>query len=388
MRLWNGLMMLLLVSAVLAASGSLPADAQQAPCPRKPDRSFAAGDTSVIEDGRPPCRIEFRKVGIRLEAVADGSRPDPGRTVLVDSNGRYYSANARGWGVTISVWDSRGRYMHSFGREGEGPGELTARGMISLFIDGRDKLHVRDGGFQWSVFSPRHEFLRRVPANVMGGALEEGTVILDDGSALASAGYAQDRSRHFRVVDSSGALARMFGPEGEAGYIVRPITYAGGDTFWAAPPQEGPHEYVLEEWGLDGELRRAFRRDVSWYEWRGELETSSAVSRLHVTKNGLLYVALPRPTREFLDAYESPRHGDGPYEDDEDSEIMELLEVVIEVIDTRSGELLASDVFRVADLMEQAAMELFRGSLRGYRYEVGDDGLPYVEVVAVELVPR
>ena len=33
-------------------------------------------------------------------------------------------------------------------------------------------------------------------------------------------------------------------------------------------------------------------------------------------------------------------------------------------------------------------MRLFRGSLRGYRYAVGDDGLPFVEIVDVELVPR
>ena len=370
-------------------NGPETAGIQQPECPRNAARSFAAGDTTTIEDRRPPCRIEYRRTGIRLEAVSDGSRPDPGRTVLVDSNGRYYSANAPGWGVAISVWDSRGRYMHSFGRAGEGPGELTRRGMLSLYMDGRDNLHVRDGGLQWSVFSPEHEFLRRVPSNVMGGASEQSTFILDDGSALASDGYVRNRSRHFRVVDSTGALARTFGPEGVAGYLDRPITHAGGDTFWAAPPIEGPQEYVLEEWGLDGELRRALRRDVSWYEWRGEQMISSAVSRLHVTRSGLLYVLLPRPTAEFIDEYESPRHGMGPpVEDDEESELMELLEVVIEVIDTRSGELLASEVFRLPQLMETAAMELFRGSLRGYRYEEGDDGLPFVDIMEVTLVPR
>ena len=388
MRCWKGLVAALVVCAPLPPGRA--ANAQETPCPRKAERSFDTGSTTVIKDGRPPCRIEYRKTGIRLEAVADGSRPDPGRTVLVDSNGRFISANAPGWGVVISVWDSRGRYMHSFGREGEGPGELTARGMISMYIDGRDNLHVRDGGFRWSVFSPGHEFLRSAPAQVLGGASEQNTFILDDGSALASDGYIRDRPHHFRVVDSTGALARTLGPatSGLGGYLERPISHAGGDSFWAAPPIEGPQEYVLEEWGLDGELRRAFRRDVSWYEWRGEQEISSAVSRLHATQDGLLYVVAPRPTEDFIKAYERPQHMEGPYEDDEDSEIMELMEIVIEVIDTRSGELLASDVFRVPELMETAAMELFRGSLRGYRYAVGDDGLPFVEIVDLELVPR
>lgn len=38
--------------------------------------------------------------------------------------------------------------------------------------------------------------------------------------------------------------------------------------------------------------------------------------------------------------------------------------------------------------METAATELFRGSLRGYRYEEGDDGLPFVDIMEVTLVPR
>lgn len=417
MGLWKGLVAFAVVAGSLAFAGFAPLalagpsppanpgaslaefpgatadDAQDPRCPRKAERTFTPGSTTVIKDGRPPCRIEFRDTGIRLEAVADGSRPDPGRTVLVDSNGRYISANAPGWGAVISVWDSRGRFMYSFGREGEGPGELTARGMLSLFIDGRDNLHIRDGGLRWSVFSPEHEFVRSVPAQVMGGVMEELTVILDDGSALASGNYRGDHPHHFRVVDSAGALARTFGPVTTASdvYLERPITHAGGDSFWAAPPIDGEQEYVLEEWGLDGELRRAFRRDVSWYEWRGDEMTSSFVSQLHLTHNGLLYVVIPRATEEFLDKYETPRHMEGLDEEDEERalmELMELMEAVIEVIDTRSGELLASDAFRIPEMMETAAQTLFRGSMRGFRYAVGDDGMPFVEIVDVELVPR
>ena len=250
-----------------------------APCPRNPGHTFAAGSVTEISDGEPPCRIEFRDTGIRLQAVADGSRPDPGRTLVVDSDGRFISANARGWPTVISVWDARGRYLSSFGGEGEGPGEFLARyGMLNLLIDDRGRLHIRDGSPGWSLFSPEHEFIRRVPANVMGG-LTGSTVILDGGSALASDGILSNQSHYFRVTDSTGALERTFGPvgDGAAGRERRPITYVGGDTFWAGPGLRGAEAYVLEEWGIDGGLRRTFRRDVSWWQWRGEVTPSTKV---------------------------------------------------------------------------------------------------------------
>ena len=221
-----------------AAAGRQERDPQASHCPRKAARAFPDGSVTRIGEGRTPCRIRFRETGIRLEAEPDGSRPDPGRTVVVDSNGRFIVGDAIGWDATISVWDSRGRYMSFFGREGEGPGELIQRGMLSLFMDAHDRLHVRDGAFAWSVFSPEHDFVRRVTAYVMGG-VPGSTVILDDGSALAS-DRRGDPGRYFRVVDSTGALLRTFGPvEPGSPWLERLITHVGGDAFWAAPAEDG-----------------------------------------------------------------------------------------------------------------------------------------------------
>jgi hypothetical protein len=89
-------------------------------------------------------------------------------------------------------------------------------------------------------------------------------------------------------------------------------------------PQEGSDAYILEEWGIDGELRRTLHREAPWWRWRGNVEISPAVRQLHLARNGLLYL---------------PRH-------------------------------------------------LFRGSLLGYQYKVGADGLPFVEIVEVRLVPE
>ncbi len=395
-RLWKGLLAGLAVFPVLAGFGEVEYGAWQ-DCARKAERSVPVGSVTDIADGEPPCRIEFRATGIRLEAVADGSRPDPGRTVLVDSDGRFISANAPGWAGVISVWDSRGEYLRSFGRVGEGPGEFSARGTMNLFIDGRDRLHVRDGAPRWSVFTPEHEFIRRVPANVMGGLFGT-TVILDDGSAVNGMTY-YDVAHQFRLVDSTGVLQRGFGPVGDERVSTRRyITYAGGDTFWAAPPAGGSDAYVLEEWGIDGELRQTLRRDVTWWRWRRDGGASTQVHRLHVAGNGLLYTLVWRPTDEYDRGIERLERG----LERAGGELMwtpeamaersrlgdELTEHVVEVIDTRSGELLASEVFTRSRAQEIVPRAFFRGSLRGYRYLVGEDGLPVVEIVALELVGR
>ena len=354
-------------------------------CPRQPARSFLPGSETRIGEGSPPCRIEFRETGVRLKGVADGSHPDPGRTVVLDSNGRYITANAPGWVGVISLWDSTGGYLSSFGTVGQGPGEFTVRGMMNLFVDRRDNLHVMDGGFIWSVFSPEHEFLRSTSAYSITG-FEVSTVMLDDGSVLTSES-ARDRSLYFRVVDTTGAVQRTFAPvEDEAlEWGLRPIAYAGGDTFWAAPPIEGGDAYVLEEWGVDGELRRTLRREAPWYRWAGYSEISPAVSRLHVTSDGLLYVLVRRPTEAYRTEFERARRrgefvareaGDG------------LTDVLFEVIDARSGELLASDLHPATQARQFVPRALFRGSLTGYRYKESDDGLPFVEIVTLELVPR
>ena len=355
-------------------------------CRRKAERPFpAVGSTEVVRTGKTPCRIRFRDTGVRLRPSGDGLTPDPGRRVVVDSHGRIISASAIGWPAVVTVWDARGRYLYFLGGEGEGPGEFSARGVLNLFIDSSDNLHVRDGSLGWSVFSPQHLFLRRVPADVMGG-LAGTTVILDDGSALNSDGRRFRGEHYFRVADSTGALHRAFAPigDGSSGRGFRPIAYAGGDTFWAAPGEEGADAYVLEQWGTDGTLRRRLHRDADWYRWSGNRETSPSVQQLHIGPGGLLYVLVWRPTRDYRREYErARRRGERVAADLRDG----LTESVLEVIDTRSGELLASEAYPVSQARRVLPRTLFRGSFLGYRYEEGPDG-PSVEIVAVELIPR
>ncbi len=67
---------------------------------------------------------------------------------------------------------------------------------------------------------------------------------------------------------------------------------------------------------------------------------------------------------------------------DELSETM--VHMVVEVIDVDSAVLLASESHLLGDVMRGDAILphlLFRNSLTGYVYTIGEDGVPYVEIV-------
>lgn len=397
----------LLVAMVAGALAPMVLAAQQseaAPCPREPSRAIT--EKGVVRDvtGDPPCRLVFRKTGVRLTAAPDGSWPDPGPTVVKDGHGRYYSANADGWSSTISVWSADGAYLASFGSSGEGPGEF--RGWhLSLFVDPADSLHVHDAA-NWTVFSPAQEFVRRAPSSWMGSGgtlrMQETIVLLYDG-ILASNAHPSTGDVHFRMVNRDGTLGYTFGTaedgtgaSGDHGHD-RAIAYRRGSAgFWAAPSIEGASGYVLEQWSLEPQtpdIVQSLRRRQPWFKWTGDPTTSSRVGELHITADGLLYVVVLRPSEEYVEAMKRYEHlreegGHARWTPELQAEIEALDETlvhfVVEVIDTRSATLLASDAYLLGDIMRGNPVlpqGLFRNEMTGYIYGVGEDGLPYVDIV-------
>ena len=387
-----------MVPTVLAAQ-----ETEAASCPRELPR--AVTEKGVVRDvtGDPPCRLVFRKTGVRLTAAPDGSRPDPGPTVVKDGRGRYYSANADGWPSTISVWSANGAYLSSFGSRGEGPGEF--RGWhLSLFVGPDDSLHVHDAA-DWTVFSPAQEFVRRAPSRWMGSGdklrIQETIALLYDGRVVASNPHQSTGDAYFRMVNPDGTLDYTFGTaedgtgaSGDYGHD-RAIAYNRGHAgFWAAPSIEGASGYVLEHWSIEPQrpdIVQSLRRRQSWFGWTGNPTTSSRIGELHITADGLLYVVVLRPTEEYVEAmkrYEGVMEEGGGWTPEIQEEIDALDETlvhfVVEVIDTRSATLLASDAYLLGDIMRGDPVlpqGLFRNEMTGYIYGVGDDGLPYVEIV-------
>ncbi|MYG81654.1 MAG: hypothetical protein F4187_07790 [Gemmatimonadetes bacterium] len=382
------------------------------PCPRGPGRVFERGAVEDVTND-PPCRLVFRPTGVRLAALGDGSRHDPGPLVVKDSRGRYYSTNATGWGATISVWSEDGSYLSSFGRVGEGPGEF-AGDYLALLVDGGDSLHVRDLA-NWSLFSPDHEYVRRAPSRMMGRGDRETTVVYYDGRILSSDGSGAGSEAYFTMANRDGTLDEVFGTaedgSGAGGHYghERAIAYrAGYASFWAAPSQQGSTEYAFEEWypvgdeGLLEEERvpvivRTLHRHQPWFNWTGNRYTSPAVLYIHITADDLLYVHMWRPSEEYLEAMKpfEDRMTEGRWtmqiQDEVDALMQSLTHFVIEVIDVRSEQLLASETYPVAEVMEGdplLAQRFFRNEFTGYAYNIGEDGLPYVEIIEGMLVEK
>ena len=346
-----------------------------------------------------PC---CRPTGVRLTGVGDGSRPDPGPLVVRDGRGRYYSANTDGWESTISVWNVDGSYLSSFGRAGEGPGEFKGWS-LSLFVDDGDTLHVLDAR-DWMVFSPEYEFVRQAPSRTM----EHQNIVdqtetfapLYDGRILASNAHPSTGDAYFRIVNRDGSLDDVFGTSeegtGASGHYGhdRAIGYLFGSRgFWAAPSLEGASEYVLEEWdALGKEIVRSLRRHQSWFRWTGNPNSSPVVGSLKITPDWLLFVQLVRPTEEYAEAMERydeiMKEGGSGWTPELGKEMDELSETlvrtVIEVIDVGSAQLLASASYPLGEVMRGDPLlpqRLFRNDMTGYVYQVGEDGVPYVEIV-------
>lgn len=399
------------VAIALLPTGLPAQDNRADPCPRAPQIFVERGTIQDVTND-PPCRLAFQSTGVRLTGTADGSRPDPGRFLVKDSRGRYYSTNADGWGATISVWSNDGTYLTSFGSAGEGPGEFKSE-WLALFVGAGDSLHVLDVN-DWLVFSPEHRFVRQVPARQIGSAnllIEQETFLLYSGGRIvASSPHPSTEDAYFRIVNPDGSLDDTFGTledgTGTAGHYGhdRAMAYlAGNKYFWAAPSLEGASEYVLEEWdavgaeGLPEEVRRpeiirSLRRHQPWFRWTGNRNSSPAVRSLHATRDGLLVVQVWRPTEEYAEGMkryeETMREGGRGWTPELDEEMSalaaELTHAVIEVIDVWSARLLASAAHPVGDVLRGDPLlpqGLFRNELTGYHYRIGEDGIPYVDII-------
>ena len=216
------------------------------------------------------------------------------------------------------------------------------------------------------------------------------TVILDSGEALTSNHLSTDRSNYFHVLSPDGVFARSFGlvPEEESKDqewpIDRKIAYSGGDSFWAGPiPRKGEAGYYdVEEWGTDGILRRTLRRPATWFVYDSQFPLGVQHFQAY-NDAGLLYVVFQRYTSEGVRLMREAMEEGRPFP--REKRYTET-EVIVEMIDTRSAQLLASEVYRVSEAMRFIPEALFRGVMHGYvRKEAEDTGLPLIDIVAVEL---
>jgi hypothetical protein len=98
--------------------------------------------------------------------------------IAADSHGRIYVLDRMS--KDVRVFNADGTFSHSFGREGQGPGEFSFPQAIAV-NDGDSVLVVDDGTARYSVFAPDGSFLASYPRQIRGYLASTSGGFLADG---------------------------------------------------------------------------------------------------------------------------------------------------------------------------------------------------------------
>jgi hypothetical protein len=230
----------------------------------------------------------------------------------------------------------------------------------------------------------------------------DGTLILDDGSAITA--VTSPREHHFVLLDSLGNVIRNIAPVDPQIMEQVPVLYGrsivsdGSTSFWASPPNSqgySPIGYTLEEWGTSGELLRSIVREVPWFPtvWppppipregvaEGQQLTQRPpvqISALHLDDDGVLMVLIAGPSASWRSMPSQEMMALS------DEEQLMMYEARVELIDTRSGSLLVSQVFEGSDFPVQG---LLQGARSGFVTGLDESMLPVATIMEYTIVSK
>jgi hypothetical protein len=292
-----------------------------------------------------PDPVQARTATIQLEHLASiGMDPDGPwlsrmTSIDIDSEGYSYAAPTYERGQ-IAVFDAAGTHRGSFGRAGSGPGEFNAP-VLGIRVGPGDSVHVFDG--------PRHTVLKPKAAGfVRLGMLPthpRDIEFADDGSLIVVAPLATGEGvRLVHVMSRDGRAERSFVDGSE----YDPRFWYGGTRVIARAPDGGlwlgiPHRYEIELWSARGEMVRRIRRDAPWFPAWSETPRSgwdNPVLTGIVQEGPFLWtlVRVPDPDAEPLDPTVELTV--------EDTDLDRLLDSVVEVLDLRTGRVVARHRFK------------------------------------------
>lgn len=301
---------------------------------------IAAQTLRTIEVSSTPacrgCSIELTRIA-SLGRVTDAELLGP-HSYDVATVGRGGYVAAASTLDRLLVYDSAGTLIRTVGRRGQGPGEFTV--IRNIRVGNGDTVYVADGGQPVRVLSPVLEHRRSMPsarALDAPGALQR-TAFLRTGEILV-----QTTPNTIQVLRADGATVRSLAIPVTGGD--RPC--AGCERRWLAPAREAgrfwstvSNRYEIDQFDLQGRHHLRLVRRASWFEpWRaltGDRPTPYARA-IREDSEGLLWVQtiVPDPAPRPLSPAESTRV---LYP----AMLGRLWDGVLEVIDPRSGALLAS----------------------------------------------
>jgi hypothetical protein len=156
---------------VLAAGISISASAQVSDYWK--DKTSKQGDITIVKNPKEP----FFKNDLFLlkEEIAIGGNDVPAEEALslvsdicVGKDGRIFIADTKS--SEIKVFDKSGKFIRTFGRKGQGPGEFIFLSFLS-FCHSANELFVQDG-LRGHFFDPNGNCLRSIPLQINYSAVK------------------------------------------------------------------------------------------------------------------------------------------------------------------------------------------------------------------------
>jgi hypothetical protein len=302
----------------------------------------AQGFQKEVKLGEPSCKsceLVPRLIRRLLEPEEAPLRSSSYK-VMEDRRGRILMYD--GESPVIIVFDSLGKYERTIGRKGRGPGEFLR--ITTAIVDRADSVHVFDQDAQrYSVLDPAFRFVRSRP---MEFEPEFSGVITSQGPVINGIAQTGDRAGYpLHLMTRSGV--KSFGSEtrGRTTEIThalrRSVTIESDSTLWVAHT----NHYEIELWSTSGKLLRRLTREPSWFPatsrgWDGKTEPPPYC--IDIQKVGdqlwLMCMVSDRNWKAAIQKLSSQRRG-------QPHDRSEMFDAVIEVIDTKTGQLLASQRF-------------------------------------------
>lgn len=326
------------------------------------------------------CTIRLTRV-VRLGGPSDPSSLARTPTVARDSRGRFIVGPTLD-GAQLHVYDASGKFLTSVGRRGRGPGEFQRISLVT--VSAGDTLHVFDAvNLRHTVLSSDFRTVRTspLPGRVYAAfPLGRGTTLVQ---APARSSDRFGLPLHLinpdgRVVRSYGSLQKTYEP-GDVDAEFRPVAQASTAMTWVG--HVGRYELGL--WDTNGRLVRTLVRGASWFRPRekGSRNDPNArpghwIADLHEDAGRMLWVVVGTADR----SWQPPRdRTDGERPLPTVREAGSLFDTILEVIDPKTGQLLAS-------ARDPGPPFAFFADNLASRAREDADGNVFVDVVRVELI--
>ncbi len=303
----------------------------------------AVSQAPVVLSGVECPSCEVRLSHLVTVGAFDGP-VETGQVISVSllEDGRY-ALSSQGSENLISVFAADGRFLMRTGGRG-------VFGYVRFLRTHGNSLHVIDPMMRrHTVLSPEFTVVRTARLSVE----PLGDVLPVSDSSLVMSGFvraAEGPAHLLHVVGPAGGIQQAMAEEPEGVRMDRsPEVYMralapgrGSELFWAAHRTR----YRVEEWGVDGVLRRVLVREVPWFpDHRGaddrgpDEQPLPRIVDVQVDSDDRMWVLIRHGSEEWDELM-----GSRPQEDREFvmSNLDRLYTTVIEVIDLRSHAVLAS----------------------------------------------